>query len=108
MTWSNGRCFSIPSLLPTIQERLLESISAVLSRSHHAQARPSVPVNRGNLTSATQQVPELSGSALVQLALQTLAQFNFKVFLLELTFIFTSFTRHYTSNLLVVLGSRSS
>ncbi|KAM7479086.1 hypothetical protein LguiA_027299 [Lonicera macranthoides] len=69
---------SIPSLLPTIQERLLESISAVLSRSHHAQARPSVPVNRGNLTSTTQQVPELSGSALVQLALQTLARFNFK------------------------------
>ncbi|KAK2968912.1 hypothetical protein RJ640_018604 [Escallonia rubra] len=69
---------SIPSLLPTIQDRLLECISMVLSRSHHAQARPSVATSRGNSTSSTQQVSELSGSGLVQLALQTLTRFNFK------------------------------
>ncbi|PSS02733.1 Serine/threonine-protein kinase [Actinidia chinensis var. chinensis] len=69
---------SIPSLLSTIQDRLLDCISAVLSKSHYAQARPSVTMSRGNMTNATQQVTELSDSALVQLALQTLARFNFK------------------------------
>ncbi|XP_059653076.1 serine/threonine-protein kinase TOR-like isoform X1 [Cornus florida] len=69
---------SIPSLLPTIQERLLECISLVLSRSHYAQARPSIAASRGNMASSIQQVSEPSGSALVQLALQTLARFNFK------------------------------
>nr|XP_027112687.1 serine/threonine-protein kinase TOR [Coffea arabica] len=69
---------SIPSLLPTIQGRLLECISVVLTRSHHTQARASVAMSRGNITTTTQQVSELSGSALVQLALQTLARFNFK------------------------------
>ncbi|KAK9163538.1 hypothetical protein Syun_004440 [Stephania yunnanensis] len=33
---------------------------------------------RGNMINTTQQVPELSNSALVQLSLQTLARFNFK------------------------------
>uniref|UniRef100_A0A5B7BS83 Serine/threonine-protein kinase TOR n=1 Tax=Davidia involucrata TaxID=16924 RepID=A0A5B7BS83_DAVIN len=69
---------SIPSLLPSIQDRLLECISKVLSRSYYAQARLSVASSRGNMTNTTQQVSELSGSALVQLALQTLARFNFK------------------------------
>lgn len=69
---------SIPSLLPTIQGRLLDCISVVLTRSHHTQARASVAMNRGNITTTTQQVSELSGCALVQLALQTLARFNFK------------------------------
>ncbi|VFQ96023.1 unnamed protein product [Cuscuta campestris] len=67
---------SIPTLLPTIQDRLLDCISTILSRSH--QSRPSVASSRGHVANATQQVPELSGSALVQLALQTLARFNFK------------------------------
>ncbi|XP_019183667.1 PREDICTED: serine/threonine-protein kinase TOR isoform X1 [Ipomoea nil] len=67
---------SIPTLLPTIQDRLLECISTILSRSH--QSRSSVTSSRGHIANATQQVPELSGSALVQLALQTLARFNFK------------------------------
>lgn len=67
-------------MLPTIQDRLVESISVVLSRSHHAQTSPSIPSNRGKTIINTQQVPELGGSALVQLALQTLARFNFKVF----------------------------
>uniref|UniRef100_A0A2P2LTC6 Serine/threonine-protein kinase TOR n=2 Tax=Rhizophora mucronata TaxID=61149 RepID=A0A2P2LTC6_RHIMU len=69
---------SIPSLLPTIQDRLLECISFVLSKSHHFQARPSVPIGRGGTTSAPLQVSDPNGSTLVQLALQTLADFNFK------------------------------
>ncbi|KAH0728770.1 hypothetical protein KY284_004635 [Solanum tuberosum] len=69
---------SIPPLLPTIQNRLLDCISAILSRSHHAMSRQSAALSRGHLATVTPQVPELSGSALVQLALQTLARFNFK------------------------------
>ncbi|XAR52952.1 Non-specific serine/threonine protein kinase [Bertholletia excelsa] len=69
---------SIPSLLPTIQDRLLDCISLVLSKAHFVQPRPSVSTSRGTVTTATQQVVELGGSALVQLALQTLARFNFK------------------------------
>ncbi|KAJ6716454.1 SERINE/THREONINE-PROTEIN KINASE TOR, partial [Salix koriyanagi] len=69
---------SIPSLLPTIQERLLDCISLVLSKSHYSQPRTTVPPVRGGAANAPQQVSELSGSALVQLTLQTLARFNFK------------------------------
>ncbi|XP_010245613.1 PREDICTED: serine/threonine-protein kinase TOR isoform X2 [Nelumbo nucifera] len=69
---------SIPSLLPTIQVRLLECISMALSRPHYPQPRPGSVVVRGNVISNPQQVSDLSGSALVQLALQTLARFNFK------------------------------
>ncbi|KAF8410288.1 hypothetical protein HHK36_002814 [Tetracentron sinense] len=66
---------SIPALLPTIQERLLECISIALSR---AQPRPGLVAVRGNMMNNPQQVSDLSGSGLVQLALQTLARFNFK------------------------------
>ncbi|KAL2490207.1 Serine/threonine-protein kinase TOR [Abeliophyllum distichum] len=69
---------SIPSLLPTIQERLLECISVVLSRHHHVQSRSSVGITRANSISASLQLLELGGAAPVQLALQTLARFNFK------------------------------
>ncbi|PRQ22228.1 putative non-specific serine/threonine protein kinase [Rosa chinensis] len=69
---------SIPSLLPTIQDRLLECISVVLSKSQHPQGRPVVGMGRGNLINIPQQASDLSGSSLVQLALQTLARFNFK------------------------------
>lgn len=69
---------SIPSLLPTLQVRLLECISGVLSRHQQVQSRPSVAISRTSSTAAALQVSEPSGSALVQLALQTLAQFNFK------------------------------
>ncbi|MCD7451637.1 hypothetical protein HAX54_012899 [Datura stramonium] len=69
---------SIPPLLPTIQDWLLECISVILSRSHHAMSRQSAALSRGHLETVTSQVPELSGSALVQLALETLARFNFK------------------------------
>lgn len=68
---------SIPSLLPTIQERLRESISTVLSRSHHLQARPATTV-RANVVNAPLPVSDAAGPALVQLALQTLARFNFQ------------------------------
>ncbi|CAN6544525.1 unnamed protein product [Malus baccata var. baccata] len=69
---------SIPSLLPTIQDRLLDSISVVLSKSHHSQGRSAVGMGRGNLMNIPQQVSDVSGSSLVQFALQTLARFNFK------------------------------
>ncbi|KAK9286670.1 hypothetical protein L1049_015071 [Liquidambar formosana] len=69
---------SIPSLLPTIQDRLLDCISIALSRSPYSQARPTVAMVRGNMINTPQQVSDLNGSALVQLALQTLASFNFK------------------------------
>ncbi|XP_017970870.1 PREDICTED: serine/threonine-protein kinase TOR [Theobroma cacao] len=69
---------SIPSLLPTIQDRLLDSISLVLSKSPYFQARPAAALVRGTAANIPQPVSELSGSALVQLALQTLARFNFK------------------------------
>ncbi|KAD4584827.1 hypothetical protein E3N88_22428 [Mikania micrantha] len=69
---------SIPSLLPTIQDRLLESILTVLSKPHNTNTRTSGTPSRVNTTNTTQQVSELSGSALEQLALQTLTRFNFK------------------------------
>ncbi|KAK7819826.1 serine/threonine-protein kinase tor, partial [Quercus suber] len=69
---------SIPSLLPTIQDRLLDCISMVLSKSHYLQGRPAVGMGRGNIMNIPLQTSDLSGSALVQLALQTLARFNFK------------------------------
>lgn len=69
---------SIPSLLPTIQDRLLDCISLVLSKSHYSQSRPPSASVRGNVTNNPLQVSEISIPALVQLALQTLARFNFK------------------------------
>ncbi|OIW11181.1 hypothetical protein TanjilG_22988 [Lupinus angustifolius] len=71
-------CTSIPSLLSTIQDRLLDSISMVLSKSHYHLGRSVVSMSRGTTVNVPQQFSELSGSALVQLALQTLARFNFK------------------------------
>ncbi|KAL6013161.1 hypothetical protein ACLOJK_003653 [Asimina triloba] len=69
---------SIPSLLPTIQERLLDCISMALSKSPYPQARLGVIVARPSVVAGTQQVSDVTGSALVQLALRTLARFNFK------------------------------
>lgn len=76
---ANGHLFSIPSLLPTIQERLLDYISMVLSKTHYRQEKPAVATPRVTPTNGPQQILEISSSALVQLALQTLARFNFKV-----------------------------
>lgn len=69
---------SIPSLLPTIQDRLLDCISLVLSKSHYSQVKPAVPSVRGSTINIGTQISDLNGSALVQLALQTLARFNFR------------------------------
>ncbi|XP_050232506.1 serine/threonine-protein kinase TOR isoform X2 [Mercurialis annua] len=69
---------SIPSLLPTIQDRLLDSISLVLSKSHYSQPKTAAPMARGTMVNLPQKVSDLNGSVLVQLALQTLARFNFK------------------------------
>ncbi|XP_022148800.1 serine/threonine-protein kinase TOR [Momordica charantia] len=69
---------SIPSQLPSIQDRLLDCISMVLSKSYSPQGRPAAVVGRGNAMIVPQQVSDLCGSSLVQLALQTLARFNFK------------------------------
>ncbi|KAG1342788.1 serine/threonine-protein kinase TOR [Cocos nucifera] len=69
---------SIPSLLPSIQERLLGCISIALSKTPYQQAKLGVAAVRTNLTNNAQQFQDISGSALVQLALQTLAHFNFK------------------------------
>lgn len=71
--------FSIPSMLPTIQDRLLDTISIVLSKSRYHPGRPAQSIGRGTIINIPQQISELSGPALVQLALQTLARFNFKV-----------------------------
>ncbi|KAL9244759.1 hypothetical protein vseg_018491 [Gypsophila vaccaria] len=68
---------SIPSLLATIQDRLLESISTVLSKSHQTQPRPA-STSRTNVVNAPMLVSDVTGPAVVQLALQTLAHFNFK------------------------------
>ncbi|PHT28179.1 Serine/threonine-protein kinase TOR [Capsicum baccatum] len=68
----------IPPLLPTIQNWLLKCISTILSRSHHSMPRQSASVSRGHIIMVTLQVPILSGSTLVQLALRTLSRFNFK------------------------------
>ncbi|KAK6257755.1 hypothetical protein QUC31_001214, partial [Theobroma cacao] len=73
---------SIPSLLPTIQDRLLDSISLVLSKSPYFRARPLAALVRGTAANIPQPMSELSGSALVQLALQTLARFNFRKLLI--------------------------
>ncbi|PHT56293.1 hypothetical protein CQW23_04779 [Capsicum baccatum] len=57
---------------------LVEALEQITERSHHSMPRQSASMSRGHITTVTPQVPELSGSALVQLALRTLARFNFK------------------------------
>lgn len=74
----NFYCFSIPSLLLTIQNRLLDCISIAVSRSHHPQVRQATR-SQGNVLSTAAVISDFSGPALVQLALRTLAHFNFKV-----------------------------
>ncbi|ERM95810.1 serine/threonine-protein kinase TOR isoform X2 [Amborella trichopoda] len=69
---------SIPSLLPTVQDRLLNCISLVLSKARPQQQRNGVPIARTNVVNLPQHASDISGPALVQLALQTLARFDFK------------------------------
>ncbi|PKA52204.1 Serine/threonine-protein kinase TOR [Apostasia shenzhenica] len=69
---------SIPSLLPTVQERLLDCISMVLSKNPFPQPKLGVAAARTNMANNLQHFPDINGSVLVQLALRTLAHFNFK------------------------------
>ncbi|XP_072960137.1 serine/threonine-protein kinase TOR [Typha angustifolia] len=69
---------SIPSLLQTIQERLLDCISIALSNAPFSLGKPVVAGVRANMLNNAQQFPDVNGSVLVQLALRTLAHFNFK------------------------------
>ncbi|XP_047266466.1 serine/threonine-protein kinase TOR [Capsicum annuum] len=62
-----------PTMEPHVRGLLDSMFSSGLSLP-----RQSASVSRGHITTVTPQVPELSGSALVQLALRTLARFNFK------------------------------
>jgi FKBP12-rapamycin complex-associated protein len=66
---------SIPSLLPTIQERLLDCISQALPKS---STRPGASVGRASRSNSLQQLVDSTSPVLVQLALRTLANFNFK------------------------------
>ncbi|XP_020086675.1 serine/threonine-protein kinase TOR isoform X1 [Ananas comosus] len=68
---------SIPSLLTTVQDRLLDSISLALSKAYPL-AKTGVSAVRASTLNNTQQLSDISGPALVQLALRTLARFNFK------------------------------
>lgn len=97
-----GGCFSIPSLLPTIQDRLLDCISIALSRSHYPFARPAVAMARGSTVNTAQQVLDFSSPALVQLSLQTLAHFNFKVCVLTLSNMKLCFACHFTVKLWMI------
>ncbi|MCO5558518.1 hypothetical protein L7F22_012103 [Adiantum nelumboides] len=69
----------LPSLLPTVQERLLDSISFVLAKSTYrsAKAISAVPPRPLGVPSSPQS-PEVTGASLVQLALRTLTTFNLK------------------------------
>ncbi|XP_030468800.2 serine/threonine-protein kinase TOR-like isoform X2 [Syzygium oleosum] len=69
---------SIPSLLPPIQSWLLSCFSSVLSKTHPPPEKWAIALVRGSMVNTSKQISEISGSALVQLALQTLARFNFK------------------------------
>ncbi|KAG9440008.1 hypothetical protein H6P81_020173 [Aristolochia fimbriata] len=69
---------SIPSLLPTIQERLLDCISLALSKSLYPQPRVGAAVARAHIVINPQQISDITGPPLAQLALRTLARFNFK------------------------------
>uniref|UniRef100_A0A452YXM6 Serine/threonine-protein kinase TOR n=1 Tax=Aegilops tauschii subsp. strangulata TaxID=200361 RepID=A0A452YXM6_AEGTS len=66
---------SIPSLLPTIQERLLDCIAQALPKS---STRSGSTVSRATRSNSFQHFVDSSGPVLVQLALRTLANFNFK------------------------------
>ncbi|KAL4573735.1 hypothetical protein LXL04_020551 [Taraxacum kok-saghyz] len=73
---------SIPSLLPTIQDRLLESISEVLSKPQNAHTGASATPSRVNTASDMQQMSELTGSDF-KVSKQIFLQFCFIHDLLE-------------------------
>lgn len=70
---------SIRSLLPEIQERLLDSISFVVAKTPYRTTR-GVPVNvRAIRSISSPSSMEVSGPALTQLALHTLTTFDLQV-----------------------------
>jgi FKBP12-rapamycin complex-associated protein len=72
-------CGRLPSLLPTIQERLLDSISFVLAKSSYRSAKSTGVPGRSPVVPSSPQSFELNGPALVQLALTTLTTFPLEV-----------------------------
>lgn len=95
-------------MLPTIQDRLLDCISLVLSKSHYSQVKPAVPSVRGSTINIGTQISDLNGSALVQLALQTLARFNFRVCVDKLHGFVFSLPIWFSSETICCLGPRAS
>ncbi|XP_057821315.1 serine/threonine-protein kinase TOR isoform X2 [Cryptomeria japonica] len=69
---------SLPSLLPTIQDRLLDCISIVLSKTSYRTVRSGGAVVRPSTVLISQQILDANDPTLIQLALRTLANFNFK------------------------------
>ncbi|KAL2621813.1 hypothetical protein R1flu_002018 [Riccia fluitans] len=67
---------SMPSLLPQVQERLLESISLVLAKAPYRPLKAGAPVPRVPSTPTTPVGSEYVGAALTQLALRTLTTFD--------------------------------
>ncbi|CAM6130085.1 unnamed protein product [Calypogeia fissa] len=68
---------SLPSLLPTVQEKLLESISLVLAKTPYRSARAVGTAPTRSVSSPSTPAPaEYVGPYLTQLALRTLTTFN--------------------------------
>lgn len=71
--------FRIDSLLPVIQERLLDSISFVLAKTPYRTTRGVTPVVRPLKNAWMPSTMDISGPALTQLALNTLTNFDLRV-----------------------------
>ncbi|KAG0576661.1 hypothetical protein KC19_5G097200 [Ceratodon purpureus] len=67
---------SIKPLLPEIQEKLLDSISFVLAKTPYRTTRGVTPIVRPLKSPSTPSTVEISGPALMQLALHTLTTFD--------------------------------
>ncbi len=71
--------YSLPVLLPTVQEKLLDSISFVLAKAPYRTTRGGSALVRPATSPITAPVVECTGPALTQLALHTLTTFNLQV-----------------------------
>jgi hypothetical protein len=71
--------YSLPELLPTVQEKLLDSISFVLAKAPYRTTRGGLALVRPATSPITSPVVECTGPALTQLALHTLTTFNLQV-----------------------------
>jgi FKBP12-rapamycin complex-associated protein len=67
---------NLPVLLPTVQEKLLDSISFVLAKAPYRTTRGGLALVRPATSPITVPVVECTGPALTQLALHTLTTFN--------------------------------